>query len=84
MNTQSEQTLENNLVAQLVELGYEKVVLPDTTAMLVNLKAQIERHNDVQLSDAEFRRVLNHLDKGNVFDRAKILRDQRRRITCQS
>ena len=76
MNTQTEQTLENNLVAQLVELGYEKVVLPDTTAMLVNLKAQIERHNDVQLSDAEFRRVLNHLDKGNVFDRAKILRDK--------
>ncbi len=76
MTTQSEQTLENNLIAQLVTQGYEKIVLPDTTAMLTNLKAQLEKHNNVQLSDAEFRRVLNHLDKGNVFDRAKILRDK--------
>ena len=29
-----------------------------------------------RLSDAEFARVLNHLDKGNVFDKAKILRDR--------
>jgi len=76
MTTQSEQTLENNLVTQLAGLGYEKVVLPDTEAMLANLKTQIEKHNNVQLSDSEFRRALNHLDKGNVFDRAKILRDK--------
>jgi len=76
MTTQSEQTLENNLVAQLVEQGYEKIVLPDTAAMLANLKTQLEKHNEVTLSDAEFRRVLNHLDKGNVFDRAKLLRDK--------
>ncbi len=76
MTTQSEQTLEDNLIAQLVGQGYGMVVLPDTAAALANLKVQIEKHNNVQLSDAEFRRVLNHLDKGNVFDRAKILRDK--------
>ncbi len=76
MTTQSEQALENNLIAQLVEQGYEKVILPDTAAMLANLKTQLEKHNNVTLSDGEFRRVLNHLDKGNVFDRAKLLRDK--------
>ena len=45
-----------------------------------NLKAQLNIHNadalnGTGLSDAEFAKVLNHLDKGNVFARAKILRD---------
>lgn len=81
MTTQSEQTLENNLVAQLVEQGYERVTIADNTALLVNLKHQLEKHNAKKLggnpiSEAEFKRILNHLDKGNVFDRAKILRDK--------
>ena len=81
MTTQSEQTLENNLIEQLVEQGYEKVVLKDTDEMVVNLKKQLEKHNAAKLnnkplSEAEFKRVLNWLDKGNVFDREKILRDK--------
>ncbi len=76
MSIQSEQTLENNLITQLVNQGYEKVVLPDSESMLANLKTQLEKHNNVVLSESEFRRVLNHLDKGNVFDRAKLLRDK--------
>ncbi|QHN42675.1 HsdR family type I site-specific deoxyribonuclease [Candidatus Mycosynbacter amalyticus] len=81
MTTQSEQTLENNLVAQLVEQGYERVIIADNDELLANLKCQLEKHNaeklgDTPLSDAEFKRVVNHLDKGNVFDRAKLLRDK--------
>lgn len=81
MTTQSEQTLENNLVAQLVEQGYEHVVIADNDELLANLKRQLEKHNaeklgDTLLSNAEFKRVVNHLDKGNVFDRAKLLRDK--------
>lgn len=81
MTTQSEQTLENNLVTQLVEQGYERVVIADNDELLANLKRQLEKHNaeklgGTPLSDAEFKRVVNHLDKGNVFDRAKLLRDK--------
>ena len=36
----------------------------------------MEAFNGVQLSENEFKHVLNHLNKGNVFDRAKILRDR--------
>lgn len=43
--------------------------------MLSNLKAQLEAHNGVNLPDEQIC-LLNHLDKGNVFDKAKILRDR--------
>ncbi len=81
MTTQSEQTLENNLISQLVEQGYEKTIIADTDELLANLKRQLEKHNAEKLggtllSDAEFKRIVNHLDKGNVFDRAKLLRDK--------
>lgn len=76
MPTQPEQVLEDNLVAQLVTLGYGKVIIKDESDLLKNLKSQLEKHNNVTLSEKEFQKVLNHLNKGNVFDRAKILRDK--------
>jgi type I restriction enzyme R subunit len=76
MPTQPEQVLEDNLVAQLVNLGYGKVTIKNEKDLLVNLKAQLEKHNQITLSDKEFDKILNHLNKGNVFDRAKILRDK--------
>jgi len=76
MVAQSEALLEESLIARLVERGWERAVIADEAALLVNLKAQLEAHNNVTLTDAEFARVLNHLDKGNVFDRAKTLRDR--------
>lgn len=76
MSTQSEQVLEDNLIAQLVSLGYENVVIRDEKALLANLKSQIEKHNEIILSEKEFQKVLNHLNKGSVFERAKILRDK--------
>jgi len=76
MTTQSEQTLENNLIAQLKTLGFDKVQIDDESALLVNLKTQLEKHNGVQLSDGEFKQILNKLAKGNIFEKAKILRDK--------
>jgi len=74
--TQSELELENNLIAQLQTLGYEKVRIENETALLTNLKKQLEKHNKTLLSDLEFRQILNKLAKGNIFDKAKILRDR--------
>jgi type I restriction enzyme R subunit len=76
MTTQPEQILENNLVTQLVALGYTKVEIVDEVSMLSNLKAQIEKHNKVTLSEQDFKQILNFINKGSIFDRAKILRDR--------
>ncbi len=76
MSPQPEQALEDNLVKQLIDLGYEYVQIRDERELLTNLKAQLEKHNKVEISDAAFEQILNHLNKGNVFDRAKILRDK--------
>ncbi|MBW4888107.1 type I restriction endonuclease subunit R [Mucilaginibacter sp. HMF5004] len=76
MTTQPEQVLEDNLVIQLKGLGYAYVVLKDEQALLANLKSQLEKHNEVTITDTEFEKTLNHLNKGNLFERAKTLRDK--------
>ena len=76
MNTQPEQILEDNLVKQLTELGYSYVKIKDEKDLLANLKTQLESHNNTTLTQKEFARVLNHLNKGNVFQRAGTLRDK--------
>lgn len=76
MNSQPEQILENSLVSQLEKLGYKKVVIKDELDLLINLKKQLELHNNSKLSDTEFNQVLNFINKGNIFERAKILRDR--------
>lgn len=73
---QSEAELETGLVKCLEGLGYARVSLPDMDAFRENLRIQLGAHNNVTLSDSEFAKVLNHLDKGNVFEKAKILRDR--------
>lgn len=73
---QSEAQLEENLLQRLTNLGYERVEIPDADALRENLKLQLEIHNKVELSHGEFNKILNHLDKGNVFQRAKTLRDR--------
>lgn len=76
MTTQPEQILEDNLVKQLCELGYNFVRIKDEHDLLNNLKSQLEKHNQTTFTSKEFERILNHLNKGNVFERAKILRDR--------
>jgi type I restriction enzyme R subunit len=62
MNTQPEQILENNLVAQLQNLGYEAVVIKNENDLLANLKSQLELHNSTDampcvLSDNDFKQI---------------------------
>ena len=77
MTTQSENALEAALIAQLNGMEYASIVIDDEAAMLANLKRQIEIHNkDISFTNNEFERILNHLNTGGVFDRAKILRDK--------
>ncbi|PHN07814.1 type I restriction endonuclease subunit R, EcoR124 family [Flavilitoribacter nigricans] len=75
--TESEEILEKKLVEQLTAtLGYTWVAIPDEAALLANLKTQLELHNKLSLSATEFKQVLHQLDKGDVFDRAKTLRER--------
>jgi len=52
MNTQSEQILENNLITQLQQLGYEKVGIKDESDLLSNFKSQLEKHNKTTLTES--------------------------------
>lgn len=87
MTTQSEQQLEETLVAQLKRLGFVPVVLADASTardsslplrmtLEENLKTQLEKFNQTTFSDAEFEKILNHLNKGDRFQKAKTLRDR--------
>ncbi|MCG9881272.1 MAG: HsdR family type I site-specific deoxyribonuclease, partial [Bacteroidia bacterium] len=76
MAKQPEQILEEQLVAQLQRLGYGLVQLKDEKDLITNLKQQLEKHNNIQFSKAEFEKVLNILSKGSVFEKAKTLREK--------
>jgi type I restriction enzyme R subunit len=47
MSVQSEAQLENELIAQLKNLGYHQVDLKDENQLLSNLKIQVERANGI-------------------------------------
>ncbi|CAH0335388.1 Type-1 restriction enzyme R protein [Flavobacterium sp. CECT 9288] len=76
MSHQSEATLENNLIKQLIGLKYTSVKIQDGDALVSNLKSQLEVFNETTFTAKEFDAVLNHLSKGNVFEKAKTLRDR--------
>lgn len=76
MSRQNEAILENNLIKQLISLKYEKVDIKDDKDLETNLKSQLEKHNKTSISESEFKRILNHLNGGSVFEKAKKLRDK--------
>jgi type I restriction enzyme R subunit len=76
MSHQPEAILENNLIQQLVDLGYTSVQIHDGDVLLSNLKSQLEAFNKASYTNKEFDAILNHLAKGNVFEKAKTLRDR--------
>ncbi|MBB4804795.1 type I restriction enzyme R subunit [Chryseobacterium defluvii] len=80
MSKQSEQILEEQLVAQLQKLGYKYAFIADEKALLANLKTQLEKHNHLQFSNSEFEKVLNILNKGSIFEKAKVLREKKHHI----
>lgn len=76
MSTQPEAILETELVAQLGAMGYGSVSIPDEASLLANLQAQLEAFNGTTFSERDMTRILNHLQKGTLYDRSKILRDR--------
>lgn len=74
MSRQSEQVLEDQLIAQLETLGYSKVLIRNEEELLANLQAQLEKHNNTTFSKLEFERIVNILNKGSIFEKAKTLR----------
>ena len=73
---ESEYELEEKLIDQLKTQGYQWVTIESEDDLINNLKGQLEKHNKTTFSDNEFSKVLNHLNKGNVFERAETLRDK--------
>jgi type I restriction enzyme R subunit len=65
MTSQSELILEQNLINQLTSNGYEKVTILNEDDLLVNLKNQLEKHNNKVFSESDFKQILNHLTKSN-------------------
>ncbi|WP_298120782.1 type I restriction endonuclease subunit R [Flavobacterium sp.] len=76
MTKQPEYLLEENLVQQLSDLGYKKVVIKDERDLIQNLQEQLEKHNNCTYSFNEFKQILNDLSKGNIYEKAKQLRDK--------
>lgn len=72
MAYQSEQQLEDNLIAQLSTQGFEVVHLKDNTALEANLKTQLEKVNGCAFSYTEFRQILGKLEKGTSSPKPKL------------
>ena len=83
MTAQSEQALENGLIATLQDMSYEYVELKEEKNLYANFKKQLEKHNAKELAavgkteftDKEFERICIHLEGGTLFEKSKKLRD---------
>ena len=76
MSKQPEQILEEQLIAKLQELRYALVSINSEADLIGNLKSALEKHNGILFTEKEFKRVLNILSKGSVFEKAKTLREK--------
>ena len=76
MTHQSEQQLEKTLMTQLNRLGFASVTIKASQELEANLKSQLEKFNKIAFSEREFSQILNHLRKGDRFEKAKTLRDR--------
>lgn len=81
MAYQSEQQLENEMIRQLTQIGYERVSIPTIKDLQQNFRNQINRINKENLdgnplSDKEFERLLLKIEGKSVFESARILRDK--------
>lgn len=76
MTHQSEQQLEISLIQQLQRLGFERITIKDDKELIENLKRQLEKFNKTEFSEGEFIKILNHLNKGDIFQKGKTLRDR--------
>ena len=61
MTIQSEQALEQGLIKTLVSMNYQKIEIADENALIVNFRNQLNIHNNIELTDDEFNRIMIHL-----------------------
>ncbi|CDN31846.1 Type I restriction-modification system, subunit R [Mucinivorans hirudinis] len=76
MTTQSEQALEQGLIKTLVSMNYQKIEIADENAMVANFRSQLNKHNNTELTDDEFNRIMIHLENGSIFAKAEKLRNR--------
>ena len=76
MVVQSEAMLEKSLINRLEDQGYKYIEIKDEKELNQNFKKQLEKLNNIELSEEELERILIHLDKGSIFRKAEILRDR--------
>lgn len=82
-NKQTEAVIEQKLINQLQEQGYEYVKISNEQELISNLKTQLEIHNFSrlqkawvsELTDWEFKKVLNYLQGGSIIKKAEKLRN---------
>ena len=72
----SEKELEENLLKQLSDQGYEIVDVKDEESLLENFRKQLEKFNNIKFSNEEFTKILTHLAGGSIFEKSKKLRDK--------
>ena len=56
MSKQSEQILEEQLIAQLQKLGYKYALINSEKDLLSNLKAQLEKHNNISFTQRSLKK----------------------------
>ena len=81
MSYQSEAQLEENLIKQLVNQGFNRVIIADEEQLKNNFRNELFQHNKAKLNnepftDKEFERVLRHVEGKSVFQSAMVLRDK--------
>lgn len=78
---QSEAQLESSFIKQLVDLGYTYVDIKNEKQMIANLRQQMDRLNNVELSDWEWGKLFDeHISKTNESVMEKADRIQRNEI----
>ena len=81
MSYQSEAQLEETLIKQLVDQGFNRVSISDEEQLKTNFRNELFKYNKAKLNnkpftDKEFERILRHLEGKSVFQSAKLLRDK--------
>ena len=81
----SEYDVENLFIERLESIGYTFVKLGNYEDVISNFREQLAKFNAKKLkekghaasfSDAEFNRIMIHVDNHSVYESAKILRDK--------
>lgn len=81
----SEYEVENIFINRLESIGYDYVELSTYDDVVGNFRKQLalfnakklqEKGHAAEFSDAEFKRILIHVENHSVYESAKILRDK--------